>query len=236
MRGDTVRDAIRLILLGVVASGGLACAAADGPAGTISMLTGRATAIGGDGTIRALGKDDRVFEGEVISTGPSSYLNIVFRDNGRILLRPNTRFAIDDFEFRPPAPSAPGRVATAPPADSAVFRLLKGGFRAITGAVGKRNQVDYRVRTPVATIGIRGTDYEARICQGDCLDVDPAPEDGLYASVHEGAIDLTTADATTLQAKGQYTFTSLVTGRVEPLKQAPKVLTSDPLPDPADCD
>jgi FecR protein len=235
MRGDAVRKPIRSILLvSVLASAGLAHAA-DAPAGTISMLTGRATAVGTSGTIRVLRENDQVFEGEVLSTGPSTYLNVVFRDNGRILLRPNTRFAIDDFEYQ--APTAAGTAAPSAPPDSAVFRLIKGGFRALTGAVGKRDRADYRVRTPVATIGIRGTDWEARLCQADCLDVDPAPTDGLYTGVNEGGIGLTTADgATTEQGKGQFTFTSLATGRVEALKKAPKVLTQDPMPNPADCD
>jgi len=213
-----------------------AAGAAVAPAGTISMVTGRATAVGPDGTVRALKEDDKVFEGDVLSTGPSTYLNVVFRDNGRILLRPNTRFAIDAFKFQAPVAAAPGRPAAAAPADSAFFRLLKGGFRAVTGAVGKRDQADYRVRTPVATIGIRGTDYESRLCQGDCLDVDPPPTDGLYTGVNDGAIALTTGTGTTEQGKGKFTFTSLVTGGVVTLKAPPKVLTQDPMPDPADCD
>lgn len=225
----------RLALAAALALGLTATAVAAERAGTVSMLNGRATAIQADGTMRQLLEADAVFEGETISTGPSTYLNIVFRDNGRILLRPNSRFAIEQFRFTSAAPAA-GPRPTAAPADSAFFRLLKGGFRAVTGAVGKRDQADYRVRTPVATIGIRGTDYETRLCQGDCLDVDPPPVDGQYTGVNEGAIGVTTAAGTTEQGKGKYTFTSLVTGGVVTLKDPPPALTQDPLPDPADCD
>ena len=55
--------------------------------------------------------------------------------------------------------------------ESAFFRLLKGGFRAVSGLIGHTRREDYAVQTPVATIGIRGTDYEVRMCSGDCGDV-----------------------------------------------------------------
>lgn len=229
----TIRSLAALLALTLTA---IASGANGTPAGTVSMVTGRATAVGADGAVRALREDDKVFEGELISTGPSTYLNVVFRDNGRVLLRPNTRFAIDQFKYQAPAAASGGRPAAAAPADSAFFRLLKGGFRAVTGAVGKRDQADYRVRTPVATIGIRGTDYESRLCQGDCLDVDPPPTDGLYTGVNQGTITLTNDQGTVEQPKGKFTFTSLTTGGVVTLKDPPKVLTQDPMPDPADCD
>ena len=53
----------------------------------------------------------------------------------------------------PPTPVAAERTP-----QRAFFRLLKGGFRAVTGAIGKLKEEDYRITTPVATIGIRGTE------------------------------------------------------------------------------
>ncbi len=65
------------------------------------------------------------------------------------------------------------------------YVLLKGGFRSITGAIGKEDKAAYRVRTPVATIGIRGTDYTAVFCSSDCTG---GKRDGLYVSVAEGGV------------------------------------------------
>src|SRR5690625_2473104 len=42
-----------------------------------------------------------------------------------------------------------------------VFGLLKGGLRTVTGAVGKKQHEQYELKTPVATLGIRGTEYIA---------------------------------------------------------------------------
>jgi hypothetical protein len=46
------------------------------------------------------------------------------------------------------------------------MNLIEGGFRTITGAIAKQNPGDYQVNTPVATIGVRGTDYAAVVKSG----------------------------------------------------------------------
>jgi hypothetical protein len=164
-----------------------------GPAAEVTLLTGRGTAADPSGNIRALAKGQPVHEGEVISTGANSFLNLRFRDGSYVLIRPTSRFQIEQYRFDPPAApaagvespdakadsagetSAPATTASAPaaaPAGSrAFFKLLRGGFRAVSGLIGKANSGDYRVATPVATIGIRGTDYETflcdRVCQAD---------------------------------------------------------------------
>jgi hypothetical protein len=40
------------------------------------------------------------------------------------------------------------------------------GFRALTGFISKRAPGAFRVNTSVATIGIRGTEFDARLCEG----------------------------------------------------------------------
>ena len=42
-----------------------------------------------------------------------------------------------------------------------LFNFIRGGMRTVSGAIGKVNRNNYRVQTPVATIGIRGTSYAA---------------------------------------------------------------------------
>lgn len=204
-------------------------------AGTVVLLTGQATALGSDGTVRKLSKSAPVFPGDVVSSGVGSYVNLKFADGAFFLLRPETRFQIEQFEFTAqpaavPAPSAP--VATAPaapkpaapvaplvtastqaaPTSRAFFRLVKGGFRSVSGLIGKLNREDYRVSTPVATIGIRGTSYSARICEGDCEDreqivddlaaagkVIDSEETVLVTTVDDGSISVLTPKGETVQ-------------------------------------
>jgi hypothetical protein len=216
-------------------------AVATSAAGTATLVTGHVSAAAPSGEIRDLVKGAQVFEGEVIITSGSSYVNIEFTDGGRVLLRPESRFQIDRYQFSAAAPQAgatrpaagqPG-AAPAPRQESAFFRLLKGGFRAVSGLIGHTRREDYAVQTPVATIGIRGTDYEVRYCAGDCADVTPAPKDGLYAGVQAGGIALTNQGGTSTTTAGQYVFIAGPNGAGVPLALRPPAL--QPLPDPKTC-
>ncbi len=216
--------------------------AAD-PVGTITLKTGRATAASTSGGVRVLDRGSVVYQGEILATGPNSYLNIRFNDGGRVLLRPNSRFAIDHFKFNGEAaheqePKQAASGSTAPQGtkgESAFFSLLKGGFRAISGLIGHVNHQNYRVRTPVATIGIRGTDYEVRLCQGDCGDVSPAPKNGLYTAVDKGGIVVQNSAGQIVTAAGQFSYVAGVAAPAVPLALRPPALGNKPLPDPANC-
>lgn len=201
--------------------------AAPVAAGEVLLLTGQGMATDPDsGAIRSLEKGSSVFAGEIISSGVNSYVNLKFTDGAYILLRPNTRFVIEAYAHDPkaaapaaaaprsPAPARPA-VASAPAPSAATtqpsetsrafFRLMRGGFRAVSGLIGKANPNDYRIDTPVATIGIRGTDYVVVICDAACAS-DPvlqeelpegaAIEGGVVANVVDGKISVNAAAAT----------------------------------------
>jgi hypothetical protein len=215
-----------------------AAPAAPSAAGTATLVTGHVSAATPSGEIRDLARGSPVYEGEVVITAGSSMVNIEFSDGGRVLLRPETRFQIERYQYAGaaarPAAGQP-QTAQAQPLrqESAFFRLLKGGFRAVSGLIGHTRREDYAVQTPVATIGIRGTDYEVRMCSGDCGDVSPAPKDGLYAGVQSGSIALTNQGGTTTPTAGQYVFIAGSNGVPVPLALRPPALT--PLPDPKTC-
>lgn len=162
----------RLITSFLIGLCGLAATAHAQPpaAGTVVMATGPATASSPSGEIRPLQKGDAVFSGETLHTAAGSFLNVRFEDGSYTLLRPESRLQIEAFAYQAPSPAPPPAVlpratpsplalapAQTPAPDRAYLRLLKGGFRAVTGAIGRLNTEDYRITTPVATIGIRGT-------------------------------------------------------------------------------
>lgn len=98
-------------------------------------------------------------EGDTVVTETNSTAVLAFIDGNKVALRPNTRFQITRYHH----------VAAAPEDDRALFRLIKGGLRTITGLVGKRGNRDaYQLNAATATIGIRGTEFTARVCDGDC--------------------------------------------------------------------
>lgn len=54
---------------------------------------------------------------------------------------------------------------------NAAFELTKGVFRAVTGAITNRDDPEFRVNTPVGSIGIRGTDFWGGYLDEDKVDV-----------------------------------------------------------------
>lgn len=180
-------------------------------AGEITLLSGRATAATPEGVIRSLKKGDSVYSREFVNTASGSFVNIRFADGGAVLIKPDSRFLIEHFSMGGTAESAAAPKAddaTAPRARTrpvAFFSLIKGGFRAVSGLIGKKDRNEYRISTPVATIGIRGTDYEAILCDEVCakdpivmenVGISTNPENGLVASVLSGGIGVTTKSTT----------------------------------------
>ncbi len=178
--------------------------AAFATAGEVTLLTGKATAITSDGVVRSLSKGSVVNSGEVISSGAGSYINLKFRDGGLILLRPNTRFQIESYTYGPEKPARASDGANSRPTASdlaraptarprAFFRLLKGGLRTVTGLIGKVNHNDYRLATPTATIGIRGTEVFSFTCSTGCAK-DPAVLNALKDILGDSTFDLGKSD------------------------------------------
>jgi hypothetical protein len=111
----------------------------------------------------------KVISGSTVSTGVGAQATLKFDDQQQVVLNENTTFRIADFRYR----------AAEPRADRAVFDLLRGALRFITGVVGARNPNVVQLRVPQATIGIRGTDFMVAL-------VNPA-----FINVVSGAISAT---------------------------------------------
>lgn len=131
-------------------SGAFSSAWAGELAGTLTHTSGPITVRKADGTIKSLAINASVETGDLITTEKRTYARIRFRDNSEVILKPNTEFKVEQFGFKKDQPSE----------DKAVYNLIKGGLRTVSGQIGKRGDPDsYRMKTPTATIGIRGTTY-----------------------------------------------------------------------------
>jgi hypothetical protein len=103
---------------------------------------------------RILGAGERLEQKDVINVAQGSSAVLEFRDKTRITLRPKTVFRVESY-----SDSAPVGMA---------FGLTKGGFRAVTGEVGKQNPSSVTFRADTVVLGIRGTEFDARLCEDDC--------------------------------------------------------------------
>jgi FecR protein len=125
----------------------LACAvqaAQAAEAGKIIFVAGSASVAGQpavDGTA--------VQEGQMLSTGADGFLYIKTVDSGLFILRPNTQARIAAYQ-----------VDEKNPANTHVkFELLSGVARSKSGNAVKQARQNFRFNTPVAAIGVRGTDF-----------------------------------------------------------------------------
>ena len=142
--------------------------------GHVEAVVGKATSINMNGETRALSDGGKVEVGETLITGDDAEVLIKTDDNGLVLLKANSKFSVENFR------------AKGNNQDAFVARLIKGAVRAVTGFIGKNNPQRYSVKTPTATIGVRGTDYQLEI-----LDNVSGVQSGTYIKVNSGEISVT---------------------------------------------
>jgi hypothetical protein len=106
---------------------------------------------------RTLGKGLPLREGDRLTTSDGGSAIIRLEDGTRMTVRPNSELVLQQYQFKDNAPD-----------NSMLMQLVRGGFRAVTGLIAKGSPNAARVQTSTATIGIRGTDFDARVCTRDC--------------------------------------------------------------------
>jgi len=182
--GNARMPLTRLVQVFCVALCAAALPAHAEPAGKVLTAGGDVLVLRGSQILR-LSSGAAIESGDQIHTGADGKVLIVFTDSGLIWIRSNSDFVVDEYSYA----NGQGR------RESAFFSLLKGGARSVTGLIGRRNRMSYRLRVSVATIGIRGTDFSVVMCQRDCRDSDGGlAAKGLYGEVLEGRIAVTPLD------------------------------------------
>ena len=109
-----------------------------------------------DGGSRELKQGDFIYVNDEIITSNRSFAVLQFADGAKVTVRPDSTLIIETYLYN-------GDVN-----DEATLNLVEGGLRVITGAMAKSNPENYKVRTPVALMGVRGTEFSVMLC-GDQL-------------------------------------------------------------------
>ena len=194
-------------------------------AGTVSFATG---------SVRAerqpaapLAKGDTVLVEDFVITGDASRAQLMMIDGARVAIRPNSRLQVEEYVYASEEAAAGSAVVTSDD-NSSVINLVKGGFRTITGAIGKEDPSNYKVRTAVGVLGIRGTNFAVLLCSGDCNTapgVTPGAvvPDGLYLMVTEGTIVFSNEVTTLELTAGEFAYIPFDTRQAARLDAAPAV-------------
>lgn len=138
-------------------------------AGVIESASGQVRAGVSAAAASAVVLKQRIAAGTTLITGPQSRVTIRFDDGQAIVLNENSEFRVAEYSFTRDQPSK----------DRYGFELIKGALRSVTGPLTRRTPRAYALRTPTATMGIRGTDFMVAI-------VNP-----VYLRVLTGSIEIT---------------------------------------------
>lgn len=126
--------------------------ASSDPVATVIEINPRTFAYDVDGERRTLNLEDLLYSGERVTTNRKGYAFLEFADSTEITVGPNSKFEIDEVVM-----------ANSRRASKFVVSTVTGSFRFVSGKSAKRT---YKIKTPTAVLGIRGTDFIIRISRG----------------------------------------------------------------------
>ena len=179
---------------------------ADNQAAVVIVATGEFYALDKNQTKRQLERRSKIYVGDTLVTGEKGRAQVRFIDGAVVALRPESELNIEKYSY--------GKVKAD---EGSLMTLLKGGFRTITGAIGKEK---YKVVTSMATIGIRGTHYEAMISNNQ-----------LYVALWDGGVTVkNNAGQIDLGLGADYNFGMVQGENIQPQGQIdpPEVIVNDP--------
>lgn len=192
-----------------------------GTAGYVQFVNGEVQLTTADGKTRNVQKGDAVNEGDTLTSAKAASAQIKMQDGGLVAMRPDTKLKFDSFKFS-------GREDGS---EQSFYSLFKGGFRAVTGFIGRINKPSYRITTPTSTIGIRGTDHETFVVVPESELAAVAPT-GAYNKVNLGETYISTEKGTIFVLPNQMGFAGAKDQmpRLQPLNT--NIFTVAPAPTP----
>jgi hypothetical protein len=146
-------------------------------AGTVVFKIGDPIVTNKQGS-RDIIKGDDLGSGDTILT-QSGIVQIRFADKSFISLKPKTEFVIDTYNYDQNDASS----------QQSKYKLNYGEIRTVSGLIGKTNQKDYSIETPVATIGVRGTKFRVVVLEIPSENGEPSFQMTLSMG-EDGAVDI----------------------------------------------
>jgi hypothetical protein len=151
---------------------------------------------------RAMGKGLSLKEGDRLTTAEGATAIVKLQDGTRMTVRPNSELILQTYRFKESTPES----------NSFVMQLLRGGFRAVTGLISKGSPDAAKVQTATATIGIRGTDFDARLCGPECKAESSRVNEPARANVVQASAKLTASQGEIFASDAQGTRRRVVDG------------------------
>ena len=150
--------------------------------GHIYVVSGDVYIARGEKTPHRVTNDEVIGSDTMISTGENSAALLRFEDGQIVTMQSNSAFQVRQYRYD----------ANSIENSHAIFSMFKGGLRFVTGLIGQRRKQAFRLATPTATIGIRGTEFMVAMVG-----------DSTYSQVLNGKITMTNAAGMKVLGMGQ---------------------------------
>ncbi len=171
-------------------------ASANATAGQVIITSGTFTAMNQSKSIRTLVRGASFYSGDTLITGPNSKAQVRYTDGTVLALDPDSQFKVIDYHYQ-----------QAGQKDKNFATLVKGGFRALTGLISKKDPAAYQVNTAVAAIAVRGTSFGAALQNGQ-----------LYIGVWKGKIVIENQAGEIILGEGQnYSYATVTAANTSPV-------------------
>ncbi|MBL0149643.1 MAG: FecR domain-containing protein [Ideonella sp.] len=139
----------------------------DAAVGQVSLLIGEARVVHANGAREALKRGAPILVGDRVETSANGHVHVRFVDHAAVSVRPESVLEVQAYHFD----------AQRPQDNEVRLRVEQGTSRSISGAATEADKTRFRLNTPIAAIGVRGTDF--------IVQADPS---GVRATVSDGAI------------------------------------------------
>ena len=174
---------MRALLLCLVLAATTLAQAAPRTAGSFKLAAGEVLLQGKDGSARPAAVGGKVFEGDSITTQAGAEAHLQMADGASLIVRENSRITVAAY------------VADGGANDRSLIELARGALRSITGWIGRHNRSNYAIRTPLVTIGVRGTDHEPLVIPAGSTEGEPGSYDRVnvgssYIRTQHGSVDV----------------------------------------------
>ena len=156
-----------VVLLLVELSGAALASEKNTAIGEVTLLIGNTSVIHLNGVESSLKRDDFIYVGDLVQTDAGGHVHIRFIDEAVVSVRPNSRLRIEAYHYN----------LTEPKKNAIRFNLITGVVRSISGKATKAAHDRYRLNTPVAALGVLGTDYVVKV-----------DDSHMWAAVYSGGI------------------------------------------------
>jgi hypothetical protein len=157
-------------LMGLFAAFHVSAASATDSVGQVSFLIGQASLIQADGKRSPLTLGAKIQVGDRVETGPTGHVHLLFIDKAAVSVRPSSALLVQSYRYS----------ATNPSANEVRLSLERGSGRSLSGAATELDKTRFRLNTPIAAIGVRGTDFVVN-----------TDSKGVSVTVADGAIVMT---------------------------------------------